>query len=51
MPYSKGFVNGHRDSRGNKAPYVVRNEKGKIVASAPTASKRDAAMRAKYAHA
>ena len=51
MPYNKGFIRGHKDSKGHAAPYVVKNENGKIVASAPTASKRDAAMRAKYAHA
>ena len=50
MPYHKGYVSGHKDSKGHTAPYVVKNESGKIVASAPTAIKRDAALRAKYAH-
>ena len=50
MPYSKSFVKGHKDSKGHSAPYVVKNDSGKIVASAPTVAKRDAALRAKFAH-
>lgn len=49
MPLTKGYVKGHKNSKGKSAPYVVR-ESGKIVASAPTASKRDSALRARAAH-
>ena len=51
MPFRKAYRKGHKDSRGKDAPYVVLNETGHIVASAPTAEKRDAAMRARWAHA
>jgi hypothetical protein len=50
MPYEIGYQEGHRNSKGEPAPWVIINrDRDEIIASSNTREKAEASIRARLA--